>query len=141
MKKVIRLTESELIRLVKRVIKEEYKSNNFINEVTGNMTVPQLAKKFVDSFGTFNDDETSAVSCINALENESEWNAFDAEVKKISGSSVKELFNDNMSAWDRRQYDFTVQHVKDITNGKVNIGVESGMNKFLRAVSSDNLYR
>jgi len=129
MKKVIRLTESELIRLVKRVIKEQ-------------TTDPkQLAKNFVDSFGTFSDDEVGAASAISSLKDESEWNIFDAEVKKLSGKTTKQLFNEYMTPYNRKQYDGIVGHVLRITNNKINLGVESGTNKFLRRVGDANLYR
>jgi hypothetical protein len=107
----------------------------------GNSVAVQAAKKFYDALiPTGDDNEAAAVAAVQTLKTEADYNAFSAEITKLSKMSVKDFFNDNMSLADKRKYNTIVNHVLTITNNKVNLKDESTWNK-IQGFLGDTGYR
>ena len=125
MKKVIRLTESDLVRIVKRVINEQ-----------SNVAV-SAAKKFYDALegSVLSDDEAAAASAVMSLKTKKDFVDFNNEIKKLSGGKgFGEVFRSNMSSVDV-EYDSIGNHVQRL------IGADPRSNSwgqsFIRAISGD----
>jgi hypothetical protein len=92
MKKIIRLTESDLARIVKRVIKE---SRGVINEgypydqLKSNPTNAVIAKALKDAKGTFDDSEAWVVAALQAIKpGQASINAVSEVLSRINGGKA-----------------------------------------------------
>jgi hypothetical protein len=110
MKKVIRLTESDLVRIVKRVISEQ---KTTLNEGVGTMA----AKKLYDALsGHFLDDkEGEALTAIKMVKNCQDLKELLTGIRKLSGMSLHEYIDDQMSAVDT-EYDQITEYIYNIQN-------------------------
>lgn len=95
------------------------------------------AKTFVDATRGTTDEEAMKKS-IYKVRNEKEFYIFADEVKRLSGMSVWELFNSEMSRVDWSAYEEIVRHVKGITNNKVDLA-KSGEGTFNSFIASMKL--
>jgi hypothetical protein len=110
MKKVIRLTESDLVRIVKRVISEQ---KTTLNEGAGTMA----AKKLYDALsGHFLDDkEREALTAIKMVKNCQDLKELLTGIRKLSGMELHEYIDDQMSAVDT-EYDQITEYIYNIQN-------------------------
>jgi hypothetical protein len=120
MKRIIRLTESDLTRIVRRVINEQ-------NDPA------QVAREFVNSGKGIGTDETGMVTAIKKLSNSQQFYLFAQSVRKLTGDSVGDFFNNEMSKVDRNLYNQIVDHVLKITNGAVDVS-SKGINNVNHAI-------
>jgi len=96
MSKIIRLTESDLIRIVKRVISEDAATATSTNPWTllKNPTTANIAKTIYDSKGYFNDDEKIVVAAIQKIKDKNMWWQVTKELQKLTGGKgIPEYLN------------------------------------------------
>lgn len=111
-KRIIRLTESDLMRIVKKVVKEQKTPDPSAFKSTG--VSRAAADMFIDAIGTFTDDEAKAAKAVLMLKTAKDYYEFCVHIKALSGKQFYDLFNDNMSPYDQEY--FTIQsHVQRIT--------------------------
>jgi hypothetical protein len=135
MKKIIKLTESDLVRLVKKVLNEQTTSTN--NVSTG------VAKKAADMFCSalgkgLDDKEDIALQAVEMLKTGKDVEEFATLVEKKEGKSLYNFFNEYMSGADPEYYKIT-EHLKSVTykyNPKNVLDLEDkgSFNNFLRIV-------
>jgi len=126
MKRIIRLTESDLTRIVKRVISEQQSSN-----------AKTSAKKFYDALegSMLSDNEAAALSAVKSLKSKEDVKAFNDELKKLSGGKgFKEIYSSNMSPADT-EFDDIASHMLEITGKDPRSG--SWTESMIRALASD----
>jgi hypothetical protein len=87
MKKIIRLTESDLIRIVKRVISEDAATATSTNPWTllKNPTTANIAKTIYDAKGYFNDDEKIVIAALSKIKDKNMWWQVNKELQKLTG--------------------------------------------------------
>ena len=103
MRKIVRLTESDLIRLVKRVINEQ---------TTG---VGKLAAiDFIAALSKPIDDEQAAVNAVNKLINKNDLTEFKNEIKIKTNMDVCAYFNHEMSTLTRREFNQIQYKLKEL---------------------------
>jgi hypothetical protein len=88
MKKIIRLTESDLIRIVKRVIAEDATAadpTNPWNILKNSPTPTNIAKVIYDSKGIFDDDETLVIAALSKIKDKTMWWQVTKELQKLTG--------------------------------------------------------
>jgi len=88
MKRVIRLTESDLTRIVRRVIMEDQNSQRGSRRnINEGATIDQTAKNLYDAKGGFlgNDKEAQVVSELMSIANASQFNQVSEALKKLTG--------------------------------------------------------
>lgn len=123
--KVINLTESDLQRIVKRVISEQ--SN----------VAKSAAKKFYDALegSVWSDSEEGASDAVMSLKTKEDFIEFNNEIKKLSGGDdFGTVFRDNMSSADV-EYDTIGNHVYELI--KADPRNSSQFMNWVRAISSD----
>jgi hypothetical protein len=91
------------------------------------------AKTFVDATRGTTDEEAMKKS-IYKVRNEEEFYIFAKEVKRLSGMSVWELFNSEMSVIDSAIYHEITRHVSGITKGKVDLNDSGTFNHFMHVM-------
>jgi len=121
MRKIIRLTESDLIRLVKRVINEQPTPSTEIGKTA--------AKQFVDALSKFNNDEAGAFKAISQLKNYSDFNEFKNQVEKITEQDICTYLDSKMSEFDYKEYDGILRKMMTLSNGQVNCTDDSDGHK------------
>ena len=100
MRKIIRLTESDLIRLVKRVINEQTTPSTGVGKLVANEFIKALSKPI--------DDEQGAVNAVNKLRNKNDVTEFKNEIKRKTNMDFCSYFNDEMSTLTRKPFN-TIQ--------------------------------
>ena len=107
MKRIVRLTESDLTRIVRRVIRE---SKGMINEGNG----AAVANSFIKSLsGTFDDDEAAALRNIKLLKDRTSLQEFSKQITAKTGKGWCEYLNSEMSDVDE-EYSQINDHVKSL---------------------------
>lgn len=137
MKKVIRLTESDLVRIVKRVIKEDDEDLNFYND---------LIKQGVDPLKSYfiNQLENGWSDLINGGDAESAFQAlFDGDPKKFydfaMGNSEDELIKKYYPKWDAPHIIHIMWVVKNLfLNGDKNKTKEFFKSYFIDSINDVN---
>ena len=89
MRKIIRLTESDLIRLVKRVINEQTTPSTGIGK--------SAAKQFVDALSQTIDDNDMALKAMQRIKNKTDFNEFAIEIKRITKMDFCDYLTDEIS--------------------------------------------
>jgi len=97
MKKIIRLTESDLIRLVKRVINEQPTPSTGIGKSVANEFIEALSK-------TFDDDEKGALKAIKRLQTPTDFIEFQNQIQKETGKNICEYINSELSEFNYNEY-------------------------------------
>ena len=121
MRKIIRLTESDLIRLVKRVINEQPTPSTGIGKTA--------AKQFVDALSKFNNDEAGAFKAISQLKNNSDFIEFKNQIEKITGKVICTYLDSKMSEFDYKEYDGINRIINTLSNKQVNCTEDSDGHK------------
>ncbi len=88
MKKIIRLTESDLVRIVRRVIAEDATAadpTNPWNILKNSPTPANIAKVIYDSKGIFNDDEKLVIAAVSKIKDKNMWWQVTKELQKLTG--------------------------------------------------------
>jgi hypothetical protein len=88
MRRVIRLTESDLTRIVRRVIMEDQNSQRGSRRnINEGATIDQTAKNLYDAYGGLlgNDKEAQVVSELMSIANASQYNQVNEVLKKLTG--------------------------------------------------------
>jgi hypothetical protein len=111
MKKIIRLTESDLIRLVKRVINEQTTPSTGIGKLA--------AKQFVEALSKFNNDEAGALKAISQLKNNSDFIEFKNQIKIITGKEICSYFASKMSEFDYKEFDGINRIINNLSNKEI----------------------
>ena len=89
MRKIIRLTESDLIRLVKRVINEQTTPSTGIGK--------SAAKQFVDALSQTIDDNDMALKAMQRIKNKTDFNEFAIEIKRITKMDFCDYLTDEIT--------------------------------------------
>jgi len=90
MRKIVRLTESDLIRLVKRVINEQTTPSTGIGK--------SAAKQFVEALSQRIDDNNMALKAMQRIKNKTDFNEFAIEIKRITRMDFCDYLKDEMTA-------------------------------------------
>lgn len=86
MKRVIRLTESDLTRIVRRVIMEDQNSQRgFRRNINEGATVAATAQGLYDAKGIVNDNETQVAAELASIKDANQYNLVNVELKKLTG--------------------------------------------------------
>ena len=93
MKRIVRLTESDLTRIVRRVIRE---SRGTINEGNGSA----VADEFIAALSKFDDDEAGALIAIKKIKDRSGLSELSTRIKAKTGKGWCEYLNSEMSNVD-----------------------------------------
>jgi hypothetical protein len=100
MKRIVRLTESDLTKIVRRVIRESKRS--LLREGNG----AAVAASFIKSLsGTFDDDEAAALRNIKLLKDRASLQEFSKTITARTGKGWCEYFNSEMSNVDEEYGD------------------------------------
>ena len=116
MKKIVRLTESDLIRLVNRVINEQTTPSTGIGK--------SAAKQFVDSLSKFNDDEAGAVMAIKKLRNKTDFIEFKNQIKMDTGKQICEYLTSEMSENDLQEWNDITSIILKLSDNELNCNDE-----------------
>lgn len=124
MKRKIRLTESEMVTMIERIVNEikrekrkeiteslKRKGNRLIKEDNGNDPASKLYNALTGSM--IDDKEDVALSAIKSIKNCEELKNCMTKIKKLSGKDLVTFIDDEMSAIDK-EYDDIVKHIKNI---------------------------
>jgi hypothetical protein len=119
------LNESSERELVIKSIMETINEHGLQSEVRRRLSEQydpaQTAREFVDAGKGMGTDETGMVTAIKKLKNAQQFYLFAQAIQKLTGTTVGEYFNSEMSAVDRNLYNQIVNHVLRLTNNKVNL--------------------
>ena len=86
MKRVIRLTESDLTRIVRRVIMEDQNSQRgFRRNINEGATISQTAKNLYDAKGVLNDSEAQVISELTSIADMSQFKQVNDMLSKLTG--------------------------------------------------------
>jgi replication-associated recombination protein RarA len=108
MKRIVRLTESDLTKIVRRVIRESKRS--LLREGNG----AAVADSFIKSLsGLFDDDEAGALNNIRLLKDKTALGEFANRIQSVKGMTFCEYLNDEMSNVDE-EYELIIKHIKSI---------------------------
>jgi hypothetical protein len=136
MKRIVRLTESDLTRIVKRVINEQSFFDQMMADAKKQMASPTyLGKSAATDFiaalsGTFDDSEADALTAINRLKNKLDLGAFSSEITRVKGGTFCKYLNSEMSNADD-EYEKIISKVKSL--GGPDCWDSSGWNNFMIA--------
>jgi hypothetical protein len=104
MKRIVRLTESDLARIVRRVIAEDATAATATNPwslLKNSPTPANIAKVIYDSKGTFNDDETLVVAALSKIKDKTMWWQVTKELQKLTGGrGIAEYLSSFMQGTD-----------------------------------------
>jgi len=112
MRKIIRLTESDLIRLVKRVINEQPTPSTGIGK--------SAAKQFIAALSKFNDDEAGAVMAIKKLRNKTDFIEFKNQIKMDTGKEICAYLNSEMSQLDLKEWNAITGIILNLSDNQLN---------------------
>lgn len=113
MKKIIRLTESDLIRLVKRVINEQTTPSTGIGKSVAKELVTALSPM---SNGKFIDDDAAALNSIKRLKNKADYDEMENELIDTYKKSFCTYLESEMSYYqiEPKEYMMIMDYVKSI---------------------------
>lgn len=103
MRKIVRLTESDLVRIVKRVISEDAANATSTNpwSLLKNPTTANIAKTLYNAKGYFNDDEKIVVAAVSKIKDKNMWWQVTKELQKLTGGKgIPEYINTFMQGPD-----------------------------------------
>jgi hypothetical protein len=136
MKRIVRLTESDLTRIVKRVINEQGFFDQMKADLKKQMAQPtylgkSAATQFIEALsGTFDDSEADALAAVNRLKNKLDLGAFASEITRVKGGTFCKYLNSEMSNADS-EYEKIISKIESL--GGPNCFDYSGWNKFMIA--------
>ena len=124
MKKIIRLTESDLIRLVKRVINEQPTPSTGIGKSVANDLVKALSPM---SHGKFIDDDAAALKAIKLLKNKADYDEMENELNNTHKKYFCNYLESEMSDLqiEPKEYMMIMNHVKSIGGADCVKSIES----------------
>lgn len=125
MSRIVRLTERDLTRIVRRVISE---SKGFLNEGNG----VAVADSFIKSLSQFDDDEAAALRNIKLLKDKTSLQEFSKQITAKTGKGWCEYLNSEMSDADE-EYSQINDHVKSL--GGSDCFESSYLGRFRRVVN------
>ena len=114
MKRIIRLTESDLTRIVKRVISENNRS--LLREGVGATAAKKLYDALSGNF--FDDNEAQALIAVKMIKNCDDLKEFAKQIHKLSGKPLNKYIDSEMSAVDV-EYDKIVAYWSKIATNCV----------------------
>ena len=125
------LSEQQQKELIVKSIMETINQNGLHTEIRKRLSEQydpvQTAREFVAAGKGIGTNETGMLKAILKLKDAKQFYLFANAVQKITGGSVKDYFNDEMSYADRGMYDKIVGHVKNITvSDKLPQGLDLG---------------
>jgi hypothetical protein len=127
MKRIIRLTESDLARIVRRVIAEDATAATATNpwSILKNSPTPaNIAKVIYDSKGIFNDDETLVIAALSKIKDKTMWWQVNKELQKLTGGrGIVQYLNSFMVGEDYK--DVTWNSTSVVDNLERIFGLES----------------
>jgi hypothetical protein len=137
MNRIVRLTESDLARIVRRVISEHGLTGAALKSVLGT-TSPKstgvgksAATQFIKALsGFFDDSEADALTAINRLKNKTDLGEFVSEITRVKGGTFCKYLNSEMSNADS-EYEKIISKVESL--GGPNCFDYSGWNRFMIA--------
>jgi hypothetical protein len=110
MKRIVRLTESDLTRIVRRVIRE---SKGMINEGNGANAAVKLHTALSGSF--WDDDESGALAAIKTIKTCQELQECMTKIKALTGKTLPAYIDSEMSAADS-EYDGITAHISNLSS-------------------------
>jgi hypothetical protein len=102
MKRIIRLTESDLTRLVRRVVKESRLLNEGVGTTAAKSFIHALEKTILGV--NVDDDEPAALAAVLTMKSRDDLKEFSTEITNHSGKGWCAYFNSEMSDVDS-EYD------------------------------------
>jgi hypothetical protein len=136
MKRIVRLTESDLARIVRRVINEQSAFDNMMADAKKQGSAPtylgkSAATDFIEALsGTFDDSEADALTAVNRLKNKTDLGEFVSEITRVKGVTFCKYLNSEMSNVDS-EYEKIISKIENV--GGTNCFDYSGWNKFMIA--------
>jgi hypothetical protein len=125
MKRIVRLTESDLARIVRRVINEQVTTP----KSTG--VGKSAATQFIKALSyTFDDSEADALTAVNRLKNKTDLGEFVSEITRVKGGTFCKYLNSEMSNADD-EYDMIINKIYSL--GGPDCWDSSGWNNFMIA--------
>jgi hypothetical protein len=118
MKKVIRLTESDLARIVRRVIAEDVAAAAATSTNPWSLlktpTPANIAKVIFDAKGLFNDDEKIVIAALSKIKDKSMWWQVTKELQKLTGGKgIAEYINTFMQGTDFNRVEYNSKDLMD----------------------------
>jgi hypothetical protein len=132
MKRVIRLTESDLVRIVKRVIAEDAtaatsKPTDSWSLLKTDPTPENIAKVIYGSKGSFNDSEELVIAALSKIKDKSMWWEVTKELQKLAnnqgivqylnsfmeGDDYSEIHWNNTDVLDQLERIFNLSRIHD----------------------------
>jgi hypothetical protein len=110
MKRIVRLTESDLTRIVKRVIRENNRS--LLREGVGTTAAKKLYDALSGNF--FDDNEAQALIAVKMVKTCADVIEFSKGIKNLTGKSVPQYIDSEMSSADS-EYDQITDYFYKIT--------------------------
>jgi hypothetical protein len=125
MKRIVRLTESDLTRIVRRVIRE---SRGTINEGNGSA----VADEFIAALSKWDDDEPGALIAMKKIKDRTSLQEFSKQITAKTGKGWCEYLNSEMSDVDE-EYSQINEYVKSL--GGSDCFQSSYLGRFRRVVN------
>jgi molybdopterin-biosynthesis enzyme MoeA-like protein len=124
MKKIIRLSENDLSRIIKKILKEQNQTNYDGNSV-------RIAKMFHKSVSGAGTDESGLIDAIKAIQTPQQFNEVNQIVKTLKGNmSIPQWINDELGEDDQGTWQFITKHLNSVdVPCRACIWIRGGINK------------
>jgi len=131
MKKIIRLSENDLSKIIKKILKEQNQTNYNDNSVR----IAKMFHKTVSGAGT---DENGLYKAIKAIQTSQQFNEVNQIVKTLKGNmSIPQWINDELGEDDKFLWKFITKHLNSIdVPCRACVTIRGGINKIPAALGN-----